>query len=127
MEQKYIVGDVVSYRGKIAIVSEPCDNEHFDLFSSKEGLMCYADVNEFKPVKLVPKILEKNGWKKDNNVFWKKYKLATLIIQDGFISVIDSTEKTKLLLRHIEFVHELHHLLYGLGIEEGDYVGLYEL
>lgn len=63
MAQKYIVGDVVMYHNKIMVVKEPRDGSHFDLSCPKEGLVYdLVDIEDIKPVRLTPEILEKNGW-----------------------------------------------------------------
>lgn len=62
MEQKFIIGDIVMYDNKIMVVKEPRDGSHFDLSCPKEGLVyCFVGVDEIKPVRITPKILEKNG------------------------------------------------------------------
>lgn len=91
MEQKYIVGDVVMYHNKIMVVKEPRDGSHFDLSCHKEGLMyCLVDIDEIKPVELTPAILKANGWK-------------AYCLDVGISNFFNS-------------VHELQHLLFGLGI-----------
>lgn len=63
MAQKYIVGDVVMYDNKIMVVKEPRDGSHFDLSCPKERLVYnLVDIENIKPVRLTPEILEKNGW-----------------------------------------------------------------
>lgn len=59
MAQKYIEGDVVMYDNKIMVVKEPRDGSHFDLSCPKEGLVyCLVDIENIKPVRLTPEILE---------------------------------------------------------------------
>lgn len=75
MAQKYIEGDVVMYDNKIMVVKEPRDGSHFDLSCPKEGLVyCLVDIENIKPVRFTPEILEKNGWK-DDGYDW--YRLPT--------------------------------------------------
>lgn len=75
---------------------------------------CCAWVKDIVPIPLTPEILEKDGWKKDD---------ATWIFKKGNISIFilldDETYAVYLLgVRVLEFhfVHELQHLLFGLGI-----------
>lgn len=75
---------------------------------------CCAWVKDIVSIPLTPEILEKNGWKKDD---------ATWIFKKGNISIFilldDETYAVYLLgVRVLEFhfVHELQHLLFGLGI-----------
>ena len=121
MAQKYIVGDVVMYDNKIMVVKEPRDGSHFDLSCPKEGLVyCLVDIENIKPVRFTPEILEKNGWK-DDGYDW--YRLPTkraylYITKDittlGEFLVCVGLDRHN--LTSINFVHQLQHLLFGLGI-----------
>lgn len=132
MAQKYIEGDVVMYDNKIMVVKEPRDGSHFDLSCSKEELVyCFVSVDDMKPVLLTPAILEKNGWDKEprdgsdfslSEVFMGgdeneegNYTCFQLYYQnktDGW--VIDMRGEP--LKFEVRYIHELQHLLYGLGI-----------
>lgn len=121
MAQKYIEGDIVMYDNKIMVVKEPRDGNHFDLSCPKEGLVyCFVGVDEIKPVRITPKILEKNGWK-DDGYDWYRFptKRAYLYITKD-ITTLDEFLVCVGLDRHnlasINFVHQLQHLLFGLGI-----------
>lgn len=71
MAQKYIVGDVVMYDNKIMVVKEPRDGSHFDLSCPKERLVYnLVDIENIKPVRLTPEILEKNGWMLYHLYYW---------------------------------------------------------
>ena len=123
MKQKYIVGDVVMYDNKIMVIKEPRDGSHFDLSCPKEGFVyCFVGVEDIKPVVLTPEILEKNRWRTQNR--WYYY----LDVAEGFISYIGIDFKHKSNKGHlyvevdrnnmveIQYCHELHHFLFGLGI-----------
>lgn len=123
MTQKYIEGDIVEYDNKVMVVKEPRDGSHFDLSCPKEGLMyCFVGVDEVRPVRITPEILEKNGWRTQNR--WYYY----LNVAEGFISYIGIDFKHKSNKGHlyvevdgnnmveIQYCHELQHLLFGLGI-----------
>ena len=132
MEQKYIVGDVVMYDNKIMVIKEPRDGSHFDLFCPKEGLVyCLVDADEIKPVNLTPAMLEKNCWdkeEKEGSVFslseafmggdendednYTCFQLYYQNKKDGW--VIDMRGEP--LKFEIHYVHELQHLLFGLGL-----------
>lgn len=121
MEQKYIIGDIVEYDNKVMVVKEPRDGSHFDLSCPKEGLVyCLVDIDEIKPVSLTQEILKKNGWK-DDGYDW--YRLPTkraylYITKDittlGEFLVCVGLDRHN--LASINFVHQLQHLLFGLGI-----------
>ena len=82
----------------------------------------YLYEHQIASVPLTPEILEKNGWKTQNGWFYY------LDVRKGFISYIDidfqhKSGSGKLLVKlnkdsllEIEYVHQLQHLLYGLGI-----------
>ena len=121
MAQKYIVGDVVMYHNKIMVVKEPRDGSHFDLSCPKEGLVYdLVDIEDIKPARLTPEILEKNGWK-DDGYDW--YRLPTKRVY--LYITKDITTLSEFLVcvgidRHnlnsINFVHQLQHILFALNI-----------
>lgn len=126
MTQKHIEGDVVMYDNKIMVVKEPRDGSHFDLSCPKEGLVyCFVGVDEIKPVILTPEILEKNGWKRtqifidDDGLEFHTYidderclDLQYYPQYKKFAAFICKQEA----LSDIEYVHQLQHLLFGLGL-----------
>ena len=134
MEQKYIVGDVVMYHNKIMVVKEPRDGNHFDLSCPKEGLVyCFVGVEDIKPVVLTPEILEKNGWEKKamsrgiRNRHWvytkpdiEEYGYFPIYIEKGIGDEFDvypfTDNNVCKQIAYIKYVHQLQHLLFGLGI-----------
>ena len=132
MVPKYIEDDIVKYNDKIMVIKEPRDGSHFDLFCPKEGLVyCLLDVDEIKPVNLTPAMLEKNCWdkeEKEGSVFslseafmggdendednYTCFQLYYQNKKDGW--VIDMRGEP--LKFEIHYVHELQHLLFGLGL-----------
>ena len=132
MMPKYIKDDIVKYSDKIMVIKEPRDGSHFDLFCPKEGLVyCLVDVDEIKPVNLTPAMLEKNCWdkeEKEGSVFslseafmggdendednYTCFQLYYQNKKDGW--VIDMRGEP--LKFEIHYVHELQHLLFGLGL-----------
>ena len=124
MEYKFIIGDVVMYDNKVMIVKEPRDGSHFDL--SCQGLVrCFVGVDEIKPVSLTPEILEKNNFEHDTK-YWSRTGINDQELYDyykkkGLFSLVkDGNEYiirfSPLLTIVIRYVHELQHLLFGLGI-----------
>lgn len=111
----YIVGDIVEYDNKIMVIKEPRDGSHFDLSCPKEGLVyCFVSVEDMKPIPLTPEILQKNGWEHKDDVYFKDYPQRKFVIIDGEAYIIN--ESCSLFLCKVEFVHQLQHLLFGLGI-----------
>lgn len=134
MAQKYIEGDVVMYDNKIMVIKEPRGGSHFDLSCPKEGLVyCLVDIDEIKPVSLTPEILEKNGWKKEvmsrgvKNSHWvytktdiEEYGYFPIYIEKGIGKEFDvypfTDNNVCKQIAYIKYVHQLQHLLFGLGL-----------
>ena len=79
-----------------------------------------AWVKDIVPIPLTPSILEKNGWKRDDDDWYR------LPVKRAYLYITKDTEvKDEFLVcagleRHnlasVSFVHELQHLFYGLKI-----------
>lgn len=76
---------------------------------------CCAWVKDIVPIPLTPKILNKNGWEFDDATWiYKKEHIRIFMLLD------DKTYAVYLFgVRVLEFhfVHELQHLLFGLGLK----------
>ena len=108
MKQEYIIGDIVMYDNKIMVIKEPRDGIHFDLSCPEEKLVyCCVGVEDIKPMPLTSEILENNGWKWDGQDFVG----ACLLYPEGNYFVFDAFRT------EIKYVHQLQHLLFGLGID----------
>lgn len=121
MAQKYIEGDVVMYDNKIMVVKEPRDGSHFDLSCPKEGLVYdLVDIEDIKPARLTPEILEKNGWKNDGYDWYRLTTKRAYLYITKDITTLDEFLVCVGLDRHnlasINFVHQLQNLLFGLNI-----------
>lgn len=134
MTQKYIEGDIVMYDNKVMVVKEPRDGNHFDLSCPKEGLVhCLVDIDEINPIPLTPEILEKNGWKKEvmsrgvKNSHWvytkpdiEEYGYFPIYIEKGIGDEFDvypfTDNNVCKPIAYIKYVHQLQHLLFGLGL-----------
>lgn len=110
MAQKYINGDIVMYNNKIHTIIDILASNGYELSYVKHTVSPVR----LSGVPITPEFLEMNGWKKDD---------ATWIFKKGNISIFilldDETYAVYLLgVRVLEFhfVHELQHLLFGLGI-----------
>lgn len=71
--------------------------------------------NSVRPIPLTPEILEKNRWRSINGKYALKIKNANYVVleftEDGIYTYIN--ENTMLFI--IKYIHELQHLLFGLG------------
>lgn len=117
MAQKYIVGDVVMYDNKIMVVKEPRDGSHFDLSCPKERLVYnLVDIENIKPVRLTPEILEKNGWREEKGDYINdNYHIKLCEKIDGY-SAYKVVNDTIVWLRDVKSVSNLQHILFGLGL-----------
>lgn len=122
MKQKFIIGDIVMYDNKIMVVKEPRDGSHFDLSCPKEGLVyCFVGVDEIKPAHFTLDIIIKNGWMENRytDMFYKAIgegRYLNLRVE-GQMWIVGLAHQD--LLKNIKYVHELQHLLFGLGINHG--------
>ena len=81
-----------------------------------------AWVKDIVPIPLTPEILEKNGWKKEMYHDWLHYMtiernilyLSEGVGTDGAFSVCVGLDMSH--IANISFVHQLQHLLFGLGL-----------
>lgn len=119
MKQEYIIGDVVMYNNKIMVIKEPRDGTHFDLSCPEEKLVyCCVGVEDIKPVNITPTILKKNGWKKHKRSYSRDYCYR----QKGYPTLNIRSEKEVYFHwgdhdESITTIHQLQHLLLGLGID----------
>lgn len=80
-------------------------------------------VKHIVPIPLTPGILEKNGWNKEasENVTWYKYRTGKsnlYICKDSFNNKgwLVCVALDKHCVANINYVHQLQHLLFGLGL-----------
>ena len=124
MEQEYIKGDIVMYDNKIHTIMDALGVNNYEL----SYISHTVNQLELSGVSITPEILEKNGWDKDNSKFYEydddpeyenryfnwTYDL-TLDLDD--CSVYKGTSGILYgLLSEVKYVHQLQHLLFGLGV-----------
>lgn len=110
MAQKYIVDDIVMYKNKIHTIIDTLRLNNYELSYVSHSV----NQAELSGVPLTHEILEKNGWELDN---------ATWIYKKGYIRVFrlldDKTYAAYIFgvrVFEFHFIHELQHLLFGLGL-----------
>ena len=121
MKQKYIKGDIVMYDNKIHTIIDKLELNNYELSYIEHPVHQL----ELSGVILTPEILEKNGWD------FIGYKMAFSGSMFNIYSKHDilpdlyyyyATESFsvsicgKIVLSKIKYVHELQHLLFGLGL-----------
>lgn len=121
MEQEYIKGDIVMYDNKIHTIMDTLELNNYELSYIEHPVHQL----ELSGVPITLEILEKNGW--DFTGYYMDFNGSLLNIcskrdilpylyyyyaTKGFSVSICG----KIVLPNIKYVHELQHLLFGLGI-----------
>lgn len=136
MEQKYIIGDLVKYKvGGLEFIAEITNTSKYGycfkaVSDDISGTLC----KEFaKDIPLTPEILENNGWVKEvmsrgvknsHLVYTKpdieEYGYFPIYIEKGIGDEFDVYPFTGnhicIQIAYIKYVHQLQHLLFGLGL-----------
>lgn len=127
---KYIPGDLCIVKGKVESVCEVDRDNDFSITTDQHP---FIKLSEVKPILLTPEILEKNGWKKEvmsrgiRNSHWvytkpdiEEYGYFPIYIEKGIgdeFDVYPFTDNNMCTqIAYIKYVHELQHLLFGLGL-----------
>lgn len=116
----YIPGDLVMAKDDVVMINEVENAAAYKdpfIYATciNKRKSFYKQYSELKPIPLTSEILEKNGWKKENVGYSTKNQDPIFLYKDNgggwaveigdeFISVIS-------------FVHQLQHLLFGLGLD----------
>jgi hypothetical protein len=136
MAQKYIIGDLVKYKvGGLEFIAEITNTSKYGycfkaVSDDISGTLC----KEFaKDIPLTTEILEKNGWKKEvmsrgvKNSHWvytkpdiEEYGYFPIYIEKGIGDEFDvypfTDNNVCKPIAYIKYVHQLQHLLFGLGL-----------
>jgi hypothetical protein len=136
MEQKYIIGDLVKYKvGGLEFIAEITNTSKYGycfkgVSDDISGTLCKEFTND---IPLTPEILEKNEWKKEvmsrgvsnsHLVYTKpdieEYGYFPIYIEKGIGNEFDVYPFTGnhvcTQIAYIKYVHQLQHLLFGLGL-----------
>lgn len=122
---EYIPGDFTTWLGRKVridgVIVDP-DTKRIDYYEIADtGSKSVFQGESLEPIKLTCIILKKNGWEKQKESFetqsyYKKefgVKTITIITTDEGFKVLYNTKY----IRYILYVHQLQHLLFGLGIK----------
>lgn len=129
MDQKYIKGDIVIYNNKIHIIMDTLGVNYYELSYVEHSVHQL----EISGTPLTPEILEKNGWKKEvmsrgvknsHRVYTKsdieEYGYFPIYIEKGIGKEFDvypfTGNNVCTQIAYIKNVHQLQHLLFGLGL-----------
>lgn len=130
---KYIPGDIVYNHKKEIIRITSSYLKGTKLFYYRDGDYGWIREDAIKPIPLTPEILEKNGWKeevmsrgvKNSHCVYTKpdieeYGYFPIYIEKGIGDEFDVYPFTDnnicTQIAYIKYVHELQHLLFGLGL-----------
>ena len=121
---EYISGDFTTWLGRKVridgVIVDP-NTKQIDYYEIADtGSESVFQGEDLKPIKLTRTILKNNGWKKTKESFKTQsyYKknfgvntITIIAINEDFSVVYNTT-----CIRYIQYVHELQHLLFGLGL-----------
>ena len=125
MEQEYIKGDIVMYDNEIYIIMDTLGVNNYELSYIEHPVHQL----ELSGVPITPEILEKNGWKflkhhernSYDDVSWDSYhkpaetNISLIFYQEeeAFFPFLYAQEISE---KPIRYIHQLQHLLFGLGL-----------
>lgn len=119
MEQKYIPGDYVNTLLGIAQILDTYHNGDYYV----EGKNFTGQDDNVEPIPLTPEILEKNGWKRATDVSYTKEIVDPVEAICKNLTISENINKTDFTFWHENepirvfiYVHQLQHLLFGLGL-----------
>lgn len=130
---KYIPGDIVYNHKKEIIRITSSYLKGTKLFYYRDGNYGWIREDAIKPIPLTPEILEKNGWKKkvmsrgvkNRHLVYTKpdieeYGYFPIYIEKGIGDEFDvypfTDNNVCKPIAYIKYVHQLQHLLFGLGL-----------
>ena len=129
MTQKYIKGDIVMYDNRIHTIMDTLELNNYEL----SYIRYQVNQLELSGVPLTTEILEKKGWKeevmsrgvKNSHLVYKKpdieeYGYFPIYIEKGIGDEFDvypfTDNNVCKPIAYIKYVHQLQHLLFGLGL-----------
>ena len=122
MEQEYIKADIVMYDNKIHMIMDALGVNNYELSYIEHPVHQL----ELSGVPLTPEILEKNGWKIEDvnpndlsnivskGIMYRAIKDKEILFFQKGASVFTCPLNWRKI--EIRYVHQLQHLLFGLGL-----------
>ena len=116
---RFLTGDIVYIHGSVRVISS-CDG-YYATYYDEDEILQEVNVNVIEGIPLTPEILEKNGWKPTKESFGHSFKnktysrFALWSINDKWNFTIDGVMVCNT-LSCLCYVHQLQHLLFGLGL-----------
>ena len=117
------IGDLITCYGEILKVAS-CDMFMCSAWDENNDLCDHINYDDLSPIPLTEEILEKNGWREDDEIWGIDYTFGHLHIEffsngkeiEAMVSVTD--DRDVCCLRQIKYTHELQHLLWALGMDD---------
>ena len=111
----FLNGDIVYIHGSVRVISS-CDGYYATYYDENESLQ-EVNVNVIEGIPITPEILKKNGWKK----FKRPYSSDYCYRRKGYTTLNIRSDKEVYFHwgdhdKSITTVHQLQHLLFGLGL-----------
>ena len=122
MEQEYIKGDIVMYDNKIHTIMDTLGVNNYELSYIEHPVHQL----ELSGVPITPEIIEKNGWKIEDvnphdlsnivskGIIYRAIKGKEILFFQKGASVFTCPLNWRKI--EIRYVHQLQHLLFGLGL-----------
>ena len=110
MAQKYIIGDIVMYKNRIHTIIDISKSNGYELSYVRHPVSPVR----LSGVPLTDGILEKNGWKKLYEKFFEKNVNNIRLTIEFSVNIYVAINR--IFIMEIHYIHELQHLLFGLGI-----------
>lgn len=125
---EYIPGDLGIYNGNIITIEN--SDRYYAIYYDKDKCLQEINVNVIKGIPVTPEILKKNGWKQNGGQYSFTFKSYTGYKVEYIGFFIEMFKDVHDMLKHRYFqithedkvicgcfyVHQLQHLLFGLGI-----------
>ena len=117
------LGDWVYAKNPITCEDMPCKVESLADCKILAGKIWFK-LDELTPIPLTEEIIEKNGWRENDEIWGIDYTFGHLHIEffsngkeiEAMVSVTDGRDVC--CLKQIKHIHELQHILWALGIKD---------
>ena len=132
---EYIPGDLVMTEtlpnnfmpnGIVCKFVKYCDNNEVLIRAANTAINIGAERKRIVPIPIIPELLEKNGWNREKGIPFTYTKKIHKGNTKSFYTIIEYINKPGIFsIRHgrdnhflcdVTYIHQLQHLLFGLGL-----------
>lgn len=114
MKNEYIAGDLVKYLSQVVKIVEVYQDG--TCYFGNETMCGQQDCKDAEPIPLTTEILEKNGWRKEQENYFNDSYHIFLETEYEKYSAFKVVHNNVVWLRDVRNVSDLQHLLFGLGL-----------